>query len=197
MKQYENGTYEDNKLSFLGFLEPEISYYNKGNVYYQKKEYENAIVCYKDALSHHPSKERECAIRINLALSMIAPLDVSNLSKQDLKQAIATLKEAQKILCENGCATERGNGHSKNAQTLKDDIERFLKELEQMPNASSKSSDDSDEESKDKEEEAFENRDTIEEQLKDIQQQSNNERSQSLSSVEGVSDFEFYNGQTW
>ena len=198
VKNYEAGNYKENRLSALGFTEPYISYYNEGNLYYQKGNYEDAIKAYQTALSHHPTKQRECSIRINLALSMIAPIDSSQLSDQELEQTIATLENAKKILCEHDCATEDGKGHSKEAQTLKDDIDRFLKELKDKQNSDSKDSDKSGDEEKDTEkEEPIENKDTVEEQLKELQNQSNTERSQSLSQSEHLNDFDFYDGQNW
>ena len=197
VKHYKEGTYKENNLSVLGFLEPHISYYNKGNVYYQKGQYEDAIACYENALSRHPSKEQECDIRINLALSMIAPIDSSQLDEQELERAIATLKDAKEILCKNGCASENGDGHNKDAQTLKEDIDRFLNELKNQQNSSSKSSDKSDQNNKKNKEEPLENKDSIEEQLKEIQKQTNKEREQSMSDLEELSNFEFYDGQNW
>lgn len=198
VKNYEAGNYKENKLSALGFTEPYISYYNEGNLYYQKGNYEDAIQAYQTALSRYPTKQRECSIRINLALSMIAPIDSSQLSDQELEQAIAILEDAKNILCEHDCATEDGKGHSKEAQTLKDDIDRFLKELKDKQNSDPKDSNKSGDEEKDTEkEEPIENKETIEEQLKELQNQSNTERSQSLSQTEHLTDFEFYDGQNW
>ena len=36
IKKYENGEYTENKLSVLGFVEPYISHYNRGNILYKK-----------------------------------------------------------------------------------------------------------------------------------------------------------------
>lgn len=195
---YQAGTYKENKLKGLGFCEPYISYYNEGNLCYQKGNYEDAIKAYQTALSHYPSKQRECDIRINLALSMIAPIESSQLTGQELEQAIVTLEDAKGILCEHDCATEDGNGHNKEAQTLKEDIDRFLEELKNKQDSNSKDPDKSDDKKKDTEsEQPLKNKENIEEQLKEIQRQSNEERSQSLSEIEGLTDFDFYMGQNW
>lgn len=198
VKNYESGIYKENKLSTLGFLEPYISPYNEGNLYYQKGNYEEAVKSYETALSRYPSKEQECHIRINLALSMIAPIDSSQLNEQELENAIATLKKAKEILCENNCATEDGNRHNEEAQTLKEDIDRFLKELESSQNSNSNNSNQSNKENKNKEKDTpVENKEDIEKQLKEIQQQSNEERNQEMSHAEELSDFDFYDGQNW
>lgn len=198
VKNYKNGTYKENKLSALGFAEPYISYYNEGNLCYQKRNYESAIKAYQTALSRYPSKQRECNIRINLALSMIATIDSSQLTGQELEQAIATLKEAKKVLCEQGCAAEDGNGHSRDAQTLKEDIDRFLAELKNKQDANSKNSNKSSDPKKDTDnEQLFKNKDKIEAQLKDIQRQSNEERNQSLSKTDELTNYDFYTGQSW
>lgn len=198
VKNYEAGTYKENKLSALGFWEPYIFYYNEGNLCYQKGNYEEAIKAYQTALSRYPSKERECNIRINLALSMIAPMDSSQLTGQELEQAIVTLKEAKEILCKQGCAAEDGNGHNKEAQTLKEDIDRFLEELKNKQDANSKDPDKSDDPKKDTEsEQPLKDKENIEEQLKDIQRQSNEERNQALSAIEELTDFDFYTGRNW
>lgn len=198
IKNYEAGTYKENKLSGLGFLEPYISYYNEGNLFYQTGNYEEAIEAYQIALSHHPSEQRECKIRINLVLSMIAPIDVSKLTDEDLDQVITTLEEAKEILCVHSCATEDGNGHNKDAQTLKEDIDRLLEELKERQESNSNDSDTTKDDDTDSEDEqSLETEDEIQEQLKEIQRQGNEERNQALSEAEEFGNFDFYTGQSW
>lgn len=196
IKEYHAGNFTENKLSFLGFFEPYISYYNKGNVYYQNGDYDAAIMAYQDALERHPSHDRECLIRINLVLAMVTPIDPDEIPDSQLADTIKLLEDAKEILYAHGCATEDGNGHNKDAQTLKEDIDRFEEELKERQENQTKEVTTEDD-SQEKEEENTENQQDIERQLKEIQNQSTQERNQELLETETLEDFELYDGQTW
>lgn len=198
IKDYKKGIYTENKLSFLGFLEPYISYYNEGNIQYQKKEYDAAIKSYQNALEHHPGHDRECMIRINLALAMVTPLDPDEMTDSDIADAIKVLEEARQVLYAHGCATENGNGHNKDAQTLKEDIDRFEEELKQKQEYQSENDMESNEsEPEENQEQNVKNEQDIQKQLEEIQKQSNEERNAELSETENIGNFDFYDGQTW
>lgn len=197
IKNYNAGIYNENKLSFLGFLEPYISDYNKGNIQFKKGNYDEAIKAYQTALENHPTHDRECMIRINLALAMVTPLNPDEMTDSDVDEALKILDEAREVLCADDCATEDGNGHNTDAQTLKEEIDRFEKELKNSQNSQSDgNSDDADtEEEEEKQDDT--NRQDIQKQLEEIQKQSNEERSQELSNTENLGNFDFYDGQTW
>ena len=76
IKRFENGDYKENSTDVLGFTEPYINDYNQGNIYYKQKEYGKALESYKKALEQNPPFEKECRIRINMALSIVVPIDV-------------------------------------------------------------------------------------------------------------------------
>lgn len=196
IKNYNAGNYTENKLSSLGFFEPYIADYNKGNVYYKKGDYDAAIEAYKIALDKHPDEPKDCMIRINLALAMVTPIDASKITENEIEDTIRILKDAKKILCSNGCALEKGNGHNKDAQTLKEDIDRFIDELKQKQEEQSEDdSDNSQSEQTEKPDEETEQ--NIQKQLEELQKQNNEERSQGLSNNENLGNFDFYEGVRW
>ena len=77
INKYNKHVYEFNKLSFLGFTQPYISSFNKGDILYRKGEYEMAIAQYDDALNKWPTKDAECDIRVNKSLAMLKLIDVT------------------------------------------------------------------------------------------------------------------------
>lgn len=196
IKNYNEGIYTQNALSFLGFLEPYIGDYNKGNVYYKNGDYDQAIEAYKCALEKHPDKHRECLIRINLVLAMVTPLAPSSISESEVTDTIRLLEDAKEILYAHGCATEDGKGHNKDAQTLKEDIDRLIEELKQMQDGQSEDgTDDNDPQQTSKPDEKPAQ--DIEQQLEELQKQSTEERSRGLSDNENIGNFEFYTGAKW
>lgn len=198
IKDYNAGIYTENKLAPLGFLEPYISYYNEGNVWYQKGDYDAAIESYQKALERQPGHYKECMIRINLALAMVTPLNPDEMTNSDIADAMNILEDARQILYAHGCATEDGNGHNEDAQTLKEDIDRFEEELKQMQeNTFENDIEDDESEGGESQEQNVENQQDIQKQLEEIQKQGNEERNSALSEVEDLGDFDFYEGQTW
>ena len=110
-----------------------------GNIHYQNKEYDYAIEEYQTALDLNPSQERECSVRINLALAMIKTLCEDYANEEKLEASIAKLKEARGILLEDGCATDDGDGHNETAEQLKREIDQLIDELEKKQQTTSNS----------------------------------------------------------
>lgn len=136
-KEYKRCNFE--KQIPFDFLERYVADYNQGNVCYKQENYEEAIVYYKKALSKNPKQPKDCEIRINLCLSMIALLDYSDRSEENQTQITETLKEAIVLLTEHGCAKEDMSGHNEDAQQLKQEIEAYLNQNSQeMSESSSK-----------------------------------------------------------
>lgn len=129
IRAFNNDKYEKNILAALGFTQPYISHYNQGNNYYQQGYYDLAIEEYDKALEYMVPEEAECHIRINKALSMTRPVTKNSINADNIKEKIAILRDAEDVLCENGCAEVDGKGHSKDAQQLVDDIEDFIDEI--------------------------------------------------------------------
>lgn len=127
IKKYNEGVYEFNTLDFLGFTQPYIAPYNKGNIYYQKGSYELAIAQYDIALSKYPTRKAECDIRVNKAFCMLALIDTDYKTKDDIDPIIDQLLEVESVLTEKGCANEDFlSGHDTDAQQLFNEIDSYI-----------------------------------------------------------------------
>lgn len=121
----------DHLIIYTGnFFEPYVAHYNNGNVYYGRGEYERAIDEYERALKGWPPKMKECRLRTNLVLAMLNRYDWSGDIVMDADALLLDLKRGRSILLEDGCATDNNDGHDTDAQTLKNDIDRLISELE-------------------------------------------------------------------
>ena len=85
-------------LSTLNFYEPYIAPYNYGNYYYKHGRYEDAYKKYKEALKYKIPKTKQCAVDINISLTII------NLAeKKSNDEALELYEEAKGYL--NGCSS--------------------------------------------------------------------------------------------
>ena len=75
------GRYEQNQFGFLGFTEPYINHFNRGNVYYKLRDFEKAKQEYQMALNLNPKDPYDCKIRVNYALSYVTPIDVDKIDE--------------------------------------------------------------------------------------------------------------------
>ena len=165
-------------------------HYNYGNTLYKRRDFSKAINEYRKALDWNLPHDKECSVRINLALSIIADID-ENSSLQDIK---TDLQEARKVLCEKGCANENDNlGHNSTAEQLKSDIDKMLEELQNSNIEENDEKDDSD----DKKEESNQNIDKVQEQLEKIQKESRKSRQEGLEYIRSSESYEYYSGKNW
>lgn len=197
IKKYENNEYIENKISVLGFTEPYIAHYNRGNILYKKDNYDEAVKEYEKALHLTPPHDRECKIRINLALSMVVQIDVENITQKDVEGVLKTLEEAKDILYKHGCALSDGNGHNKDAQTLKEEIDKLEEELKNKMDNKNDSDKSKDPDKKKKKEGSVENEQEKKKQLQEIQKRGTEERNAQLPQTEYMDNFDFYDGVTW
>ena len=138
---YDHGSYlmiPERTMDYIGVGENYVVPYNLGNADYQRRNYEKAAAYYTQALSRKlPENEKECMIRVNLALSICHTIDFDNLDLEDTEavmEAISILYEARYVLTEKGCASEpvgSSDGHYDNADKLRKDIDDMLKYLSQ------------------------------------------------------------------
>ena len=123
---------EDLLLTFNCF-EPYIVHYNNGNLLYMNSLYLEAVEEYKTSLTFFFFfEDRDCSIRINLALTLLGSLGDDYEEPENIAHAIEVLNEARDVLLENGCASDDGEGHSKKAQELKEYIDELIDELEEL-----------------------------------------------------------------
>ena len=86
-----NYTVNENLLLSLNIIEPYIAYYNNGNILYKNHLYDDAIQAYQDALDCPGiPQRRECSIRINLALAMIANLPDDYDARSNIASSLET-----------------------------------------------------------------------------------------------------------
>ncbi len=204
ISDYEKGKYNIKILSILSFPNLSQSYiyhYNRGNALYQNERYEEAIEEYYKALNSKMSQKEECSVRINLALAKLKTLD--DLENEENKEKnIAILKSARNVLTERGCANDKDdNGHSKEAEQLKKEIDEMLKKLEE----DNKEEEDPEQKQDPKEDENKENkndkdkeREEAKEKLKQLQQESTKNRNEELETSENwEGGYDYYGGKKW
>ncbi len=119
-------------LSTLNLGESYIAHYNQGNIYYKSDKFEDAIESYKKALEQNPPEDKECSIRINLALAMLGTMAEDYSAEKNAETSLEILKGARDVLLEKGCVANDTDGHNKTAQKLKDEIDEIIKQLEQQ-----------------------------------------------------------------
>lgn len=89
-----------------------------------------------DSLKRAPLHDEECRIRLNLAFTICHTVDFDRLDLNDqeaVMQAVTVLLQARYILTECGCASEpvgSNDGHYRNADKLKHDIDKMLQLLQ-------------------------------------------------------------------
>lgn len=127
--KYGEGVYQQNELGFLGFTQPYINHFNRGNVYYQLGDYKKAQLEYQYALNLMPQEPYDCKIRVNYALSYVTPIDVKEIDEDNYKDIIEICEQAKAILSEKDCATEDNDGHYYAAQKLYNEINEFIESL--------------------------------------------------------------------
>ena len=197
ISKYETGDYEETgfeNLFFLNIQEPYIAHYNRGNILYKDRKYDDSIEEYERALKLCKSKKKECSIRINLALAKLAKIDKDYSSEENKDKTLSILSDAKNVLCEKGCANRNDdNGHNKTAEKLKADIERIEKELKDKQETDKSQSNKKD----NKEEKESKDIKTKKEQLKEIQSQTLKERSSDLIEAGQLIENEYYNGKKW
>ena len=147
VKAYEEGEYlkeREEKLLTLNVPESYLPYYNLGNVAYENGEYTSAVGYYTQALNLFPMGEKECDVRINLALAMCYGIDWENMSSQEsVDTALLVLYKARDVLLENDWATEDGVSHrDDDAQQLKEDIDKMIEQLKNQQGDDSKDNQD-------------------------------------------------------
>ena len=172
-------------------------YYNSGNELFEEENYEEAKLKYEKALDCFPNEKRECQIRINIALCMVKPIDVRKIDDSNINKVIDTLENAKKVLLEEGCANDEGTGHSKDAQQLKDEIDKFIDQLKKSGQSSDSNNKKDKEEQKD---EQSKEEEELEKQLKELQKQGAKEREQEQKIWDNSSDLDSlwgYDGDCW
>ena len=198
---YEDGEYEEENiesLSLLNINEPYIYYYNLGNIYYKNGDFDKAIESYEKALELNKAKEKECDIRINLALAKLEKIDDDYNQEENIDETIDILDDAREVLLEEECATEDGDGHNSEAQELKEDIDDFEEELKK--NKKEENDKDSD---KDKDEEQQDNStEDAKEKLLEKKKQTYENRLDGMETVNSIMDwdnsgYDYYDGKTW
>ena len=125
IERYGQGVYQQNELGFLGFTQPYINHFNRGNVFFQLGDYTKAKQEYQSALNLKPGDPYDCKIRVNYALSYVKPIDTKKITKDNYKDTIEICETAKSILSEKDCATENNDGHYYAAQKLYNEINTY------------------------------------------------------------------------
>ena len=206
IKRFENGDYKENRTDVLGFTEPYINDYNQGNIYYKQKEYGKALESYKKALEQNPPFEKECRIRINMALSIVVPIDVNSINKDNIDETIELLHEAKKILTDHGCAhMDDDGGHNDDAILLKKEIDEFEKKIKEKAENQDEEQDEKEEkkeeekeEKEEKEQQKKNGHESEKQMLKELQEKGVSQyREDARTRAAMREEFTYYKGKTW
>lgn len=221
------GTVTFKDMPPFSFISPYIYHYNKGNLYYIEGDYDMAYLEYKKSLKQYIPKGKECDVRVNAALSIVTPLPLDNVNDSNIDEILDSLYEARDILTEKGCADaqEETGGHYDDAQTLKNEIQELIDELENYQNQSNQNnsgnnnnqnnnnnngggSGDNNDPSGGGSNPPGENgggnnnsgdnsEPTIEEQLEELQRGSMEDRTKNVDMAEYMDNYEYYSGKPW
>lgn len=197
IRNYNDGNYQKNAYSFLGFTQPVVALYNEGNACFQTGQYEVAKTKYEKALEAVHTSRQDCDIRINLALAMVAGIDLDNMD--DKKEIKDKLEKAKDVIKENGYAKEDGTGSDKDAQKLLDEINVLLKQMDEEKEQE-KEEEKKNEEPEDEQKKKEKSGEELKEKYRQMQKESTEAREKMMESRESFSkideaiDFE---GKTW
>ena len=221
INQYEKGIIRESLLPKFSLTQPEVLPYNKGNIYFQQEEYDKAIEEYKKALKKHPSKKKECSIRVNYALAIVKPITQESVTPDNLDETIEKLNRAVSVLTEDGCADESGFGHDYHAQILMNEIIDYIRKLQEekqqkpeqqeaderktdLDEASAKEQqqedkqeEQSEEENAKKQQEQQELEYTLKEKFDEMQKEGEAERNQALDAYANWGNYSFGIGKNW
>ena len=140
------------------------------------------------------------------------PITPESVTPENLDEQIARLEEARDYLIENDCAhMDDSNGHNKQAQTLKEEIDRYIEELKEQnkePDEEDKT-DEQKQDEKNKQEEEKKRQEAekrneqnkkqmeLEETFNKIEQQGIAERNASIEQYDSWKNFGYSSGQNW
>lgn len=177
---YEHCNYSINADGLMhgNCLQPYIAYYNRGNLAYEQGAYDEAVEAYNKALEKRMPEEKECAVRINLALALLGGMGEDYNVPENAEFSMEILYMARDVLLEKGCADEQGTGHSDTAEILKTEIEEMIKSMEEQQTAEKPQDTEESSEEEKQVEDDFEQH--VKEAMLEKQAQSGRERKESI-----------------
>lgn len=204
-KSYASGNYAQaagkiSVLTIFNFMEPYKVYFNRGTSQYMAQNFESARKDLTIALERAP-KEKECIVRVNLVLTLVAIAD-QHITNKNLDEAIVVYDDAKAIIDARDCGLQLNNQTQSNQNN---DAEKKLQEQrkeinEKQSNAKKQQNNDDPDSQKEQEQQADngeqpsqEKLDKLEEQEnknnKENQRNKNRQRAQGSSESEGESEF--------
>ena len=183
VSQAKKGIYHPEMEKFfttIPYPDEYIVWYNIGNYYFNEGDYDEAEKAYLKAIDCGIPYEKECPVKVNLALSMISQISEDEWDEffdcggpdemtSGARRVEKVLKDAREVLIEDGCANEDdSNGHDSQAQLLKDEIDELLENSnldEDEEEEEDEEEDDGDDEDDEDEEEPEDEEDTGDDSL--------------------------------
>ena len=145
VSEAKKGVYHPEMEKFftrIPFPDEYVVWYNLGNCYFDRREYKKAEDAYLKAIECGIPYEKECPVKVNLALAMMAQIDEDDWDEfldctgydnitAGARRVEKVLKDAREVLIEDGCAhADDNDGHDKQAQRLKNEIDELLEKAD-------------------------------------------------------------------
>lgn len=192
----------------LFFIYPYIIFYNQGNKAYEEWDYGKAEEYYSKALKGYVPEYKECDIRDNWALTILAELpSIEEIPDDEINDALSELHRASDILTEEGCADDKNSdlAHDLYSQNIEDEILEYIRILEERKTSAStadEKKDDSKEDAEPKENKEVETQQQRldrerQEKLSQEQKAAATDRTQTLDWYYYIDDYEYYSGKNW
>lgn len=115
-ENFESAIFDANMQQGVNWLEPYLSFYNRGVAELMNKDYEAAEADFKNSLDAAPPAERICHIGVNLALSIELQGDARGAEK-NYQKAIIEYNRAEAALYGNNCLGAEGDEKALAAKT--------------------------------------------------------------------------------
>jgi tetratricopeptide (TPR) repeat protein len=210
--QYQTSLTWLTPLTFVNTIEPYKVYHNRGNDYYKLQQFESAETEFRKALESVPSAD-ECAVRVNLVMSIVAQADIKA-SAKDYDKAIVLYDNAKAVIndSQDGCGIQfnsSNNSETTNDTTKQSDEQKLSKDgsaeaMKQEKQNVDKKSDDAKKsrngdktDNKDNTDQQSQSDEPTQQQIEQLQQQQSESQQKRMKSQQSDREYNEYSQKTY